>query len=175
MFYFGDLLRKNSLPITEPSELRIYTSILLINQQIHHEAKPLFYKNYLPKLQFMFYDIPTMQSFLRVIGRHHLNFKGHIRLIAKLDDDASLQMKAIFTLIAKQVSFGDDVDAFIDILDEVAETSSDREDSDPFSTDAFMLMGEDWEVELRHVCGNALDMMTYYEYFQLDGDIGRLE
>ena len=115
-----------------------------------------------------------MQPFLRVIGRNHPSFKGHIRLIAELDDDVGFQMKTLFTSIAKRAGFGNDVDAFIDMLDEVAESSRERDvDSHPFSIDAFMVTGEDWEVEVRHACGDA--MVTYYECFQLDGDIGRLE
>jgi len=38
-----------------------------------------------------------------------------------------------------------------------------------------MVAGEDREVEVRHACVDAQDMITYYEYFQLGGDIGRLE
>ena len=67
-----------------------------------------------------------MQSFLRVIGRNHPSFKGDIRLITELDDDVGFQMKTLFTFIAKQAGFGDDVDAFIDILGEVAESSGER-------------------------------------------------
>ena len=64
-----------------------------------------------------------MQSFLRVISRNHPSFKGHIRLIAELDDDVGFRMKTLFALVAKQAGFGNDVDAFIDMLDEVAESS----------------------------------------------------
>jgi len=73
-----------------------------------------------------------MQSFLRVIGRNHPSFKGDIRLIAELDDDVGFQMKTLFTFIAKQAGFGDDVDAFIDMLDEVAESSGERCRQPPF-------------------------------------------
>ena len=176
LFYYGDLLRENRPPITEPSELNAYTCIFLINQQIHHEAKSLFYNNCLPRLRFVFYDIASMQSFLRVIGRNHPSFKGDIRLITELDDDVGFQMKTLFTFIAKQAGFGDDVDALIDILGEVAESSGERDaDSCPFSIDAFMVTGEDWEVEVRHAIVDTPDMITDYEYFQLGGDIGRLE
>lgn len=85
-----------------------------------------------------------MQSFLRVIGRNHPSFNGDICLIAELDDDVGFQMKTLFTFIAKQAGFGDDVDAFVDMLDEAAESSGERDaDSCPFSVDAFMVTGED--------------------------------
>jgi len=67
-----------------------------------------------------------MQSFLCVIGRNHPSFKGRIRLIAQLDDDVGYQMERLFTFIAKQAGFGNDVDAFIDMLDGVAESSRER-------------------------------------------------
>ena len=115
-----------------------------------------------------------MQSFLRIIGRNHPSFKGHIHLIAELDDDVGFQIKTLFAFITKQAGFGNDANAFIDMLDEVAESSRERDaESHPFSIDAFMVTGGDWEVEVRHARGDA--MVICYECFQLDGDIGRLE
>ena len=131
LFYYGDLLRENRPPVTGPSELNAYTCIFLVNQQIHHEAKPLFYRNCLPRLKWIFYDIAFMQSFVRVIGRH-------IRLITELNDDAGFQMKTLLKFITKH-GCRNDVDAFIDTLDEVAESSIERDaDSHPLSIDAFM-------------------------------------
>ena len=41
-------------------------------------------------------------------------------------------METLFTFIAKQAGFGDDVDAFIDMLGEVAESSGERCGQLPF-------------------------------------------
>lgn len=142
------------------------THIFLVNRQICHEARSLFFNQIFPKLEYDFDSVKRITRLIRIVPREHWK---HIRAKLFLEtteyNEIGPQIDGIKELVAKEMGYEDSYD-----LEQDAYDVYDRERE--ANVKSIKFSPEEWDMSLRW--DRHLDMVMYEEWMELSGDFGRL-
>ncbi len=164
--YFHAVLGSSLYPcLVDENQFNRLTRIFLVNRQICHETRSLFFDQIFPKLEYDFDSVKRITCLIRIVPREHWK---HIRAKLFLEtteyNGIGARIDGIMDLVAKEVGYEDSYD-----LEQDAYDVYDRERETNVKTIKF---SPEWDMSLRWY--RYLDMVMYEEWMELSGDFGRL-